>query len=155
MTTRPHRRELLAKFAPAIAVGAAAPLALSPLSALAGTGALGALTLIDPTRIQDSRTMEEGKYFWGSRDGLFHEVLSGARAALLNVTVTDTEGAGWLRLGPEFQDPPRTSNINWWADGQTLANLAIVQLTELGGFKVQGGGTGAAHLIIDVLGVFS
>ena len=76
--------------------------------------------------------------------------LEGKRGVVLNVTVTATEGFGFFRIGEDFQDPPTTSNINWYTDGQTLANMAMVSTTS--GIAVQGGGSGLAHLIIDVLG---
>jgi len=110
------------------------------------------LTLVTPFRLQDSRTMEPSKYDTTARDGLADPSLAGHQAVVLNVTVTETEGSGFFRLADAFQDPPATSNINWWGTGQTLANLAIVPLTALGGFVVQGGGNGRAHLIIDVVG---
>ena len=149
--TRHTRRRLLGRIAPATALAVAVPSLVSSSAALALPGA-GALTLITPFRLQDSRTMEPGKYDTSARDSLADPVLAGHLGALLNVTITQTEGAGFFRLGDAFQDPPQTSNINWWGPGQTLANLAVVSLTALGGFTIQGGGTGRAHLIIDVLG---
>ena len=68
----------------------------------------------------------------------------------VDVTVTQTEGSGFFRVAREFQDPPTTSSINWYTDGQKLANMAMVKTTS--GITVQGGGAGRAHLIIDVLG---
>ncbi len=147
----PHtRRHLLTHLAPATAVGAVAlPLLASPTTALA---APGPVSLVAPFRLQDSRTMETDKYDTTARDSLGHPSLAGHQGALLNVTVTETEGAGFFRLADTFQDPPATSNINWWGNGQTLANLAVVTVTALGGFVIQGGGYGRTHLIIDVIG---
>lgn len=145
------RRRLLARAAPVAAVSAALPLVgAGPAFAATGTGSI---TLVTPFRLQDSRTMEPDKYGTSARDSLADGRLAGYAGALLNVTVTDTEGTGFFRLGAAFVDPPPTSNINWWGPGQTLANLAAIQVTSLGGFVVQGGGSGRAHLIIDVVGL--
>lgn len=139
------RRHLLAAAAPAAAV----PF-LAPAGALAASTG-GTITFVTPFRLQDSRTMEPDKYDTSARDGLAHEALAGHAGALLNVTVTETEGSGFFRLAAAFADPPTTSTVNWWGPGQTLANLAAVELGAGGGFVVQGGGNGRAHLIIDVV----
>ena len=50
-------------------------------------------------------------------------------AAFLNVTITATEGAGFLRVSASDSSGERpvpvTSNINWSEAGQTLANLVL------------------------------
>jgi len=145
-----NRRELFTKFAPAIAIGAmAVPALSSPAPALA---AASGVSLIEPFRVQDSRTMEEGKYDTTAADDLFVEGLVGHQGVLLNVTVTATEGAGFFLICKQHQSPARTSTINWWGSGQTLANLAVVNVAGASGIHIQGGGSGRAHLIIDVLG---
>jgi hypothetical protein len=110
------------------------------------------VTLIEPFRLQDSRINEPDKYDTTAADNLFVDGLVGHDGVLLNVTVTDTEGAGFFLICREHQTPPRTSSINWWGAGQTLANLAVVRVGGEPGIHVQGGGSGRAHLIIDVLG---
>ena len=143
------RRHLLARTAPAAVAGAVAlPLLAAPTTALAASGPV---TLIAPFRLQDSRINEPDKYDTSVRDSLADPSLAGHAGAVLNVTVTETEGAGFFRFADAFQDPAATSNINWWGAGQTLANLAVVSLTASGGFVIQGGGGGRAHLVIDVL----
>ena len=69
---------------------------------------------------------------------------------LYNLTVTETEGAGFVRLGRDQVNPPPTSNVNWFATGQTLANFALVNVG--GGVIVQVGGNGRTHIVLDVLG---
>lgn len=139
------RRHPLAVAAPA----AALPLLGSGPASAAVAG--GPITFVSPFRLQDSRTMEPDKYDTSARDGLADARLAGHAGALLNVTVTDTEGSGFFRLAGAYADPPTTSSINWWGPGQTLANLAAVELTAAGGFVIQGGGNGRAHLLIDVV----
>jgi len=147
--SRITRRRLIAA-APATGL-AGISLALPPESvSAAGTGSL---ELVAPVRIQDSRTMEPDKYGTAARDSIFVPGLSGKHGVIVNLTVTETEGAGFFRVADGFETVPSTSNINWYADGQTVANLAIVSITPpTTGLSIQGGGDGRAHLIIDVLG---
>ncbi len=140
------RRRLIAATSATGLAGAA--LTAAPTPALAATA--GGVELIAPFRLQDSRTMEPDKYSTGARDSLFVDGLAGKSGVILNVTVTATEGFGFFRIADGFQDPPTTSNINWYTDGQNVANMAMVRTTS--GIFVQGGGEGRAHLIIDVLG---
>src|SRR5262249_11115012 len=77
-------------------------------------------------------------------------------AAYLNVTITQTVGAGYLvitasDLSGERPFPP-TSNINWSTSGQTLANLV---LTTVGGEKcvqVHAEGSGPTDVVVDLQG---
>lgn len=143
------RRRLIAA-APATGI-VGASLALHPTAAFAAS--TGALELIVPMRIQDSRTMEPDKYDTSAEDTLAVPGLAGKSGVIVNVTVTETEGAGFFRVAEDIEPAPTTSNINWYADGQTVANLAIVKITPpMAGIAIQGGGNGRAHLIIDVLG---
>jgi hypothetical protein len=54
-------------------------------------------------------------------------VPAGAVAVVLNVTVTGTQGAGYLTVYPCGGAVPLASNLNFTA-GQTRANLVTVQL---------------------------
>jgi hypothetical protein len=73
--------------------------------------------------------------------------------AFINLTVTQTVGAGFLTVqsyGPPDR-PVLTSNVNWMSDGQTIANSSLVPV---GGENVidvicTGGET---HFIIDLQG---
>lgn len=148
MTTM-SRRALIAA-APATGLAGAA-LALHPGTTLAAAG--GTVELISPIRLQDSRINEPDKYDTTAQDMLAVPGLSGKNGVIVNVTVTETEGAGFFRVAEDIEAVPTTSNINWYTDGQTVANLAMVKVTPpAAGIAVQGGGDGRAHLIIDVLG---
>ncbi|MEM8747480.1 MAG: hypothetical protein AAF945_19295 [Actinomycetota bacterium] len=139
-----------------IAAGSASGLAGAALigtSSPASASSTGATELITPFRLQDSRTMEPDKYSTAAQDSLAVDGLLGKCGVILNVTVTQTEGFGFFRIGDGFETAPTTSNINWYEDGQTLANMAMVAVEPTsGGIDIQGGGDGRAHLIIDVLG---
>jgi hypothetical protein len=144
------RRSFIAA-APASGLAVGAAMTLGPRPAVAAVA--GVVQLVTPFRLQDSRTMEPDKYDTSAQDTLTVPGLLGNSGVILNVTVTETEGAGFFRVADAFESVPSTSNINWYEDGQTLANMAIVQVpVTQSGIAVQGGGAGRAHLVIDVLG---
>ena len=77
-------------------------------------------------------------------------------AAFLNVTITDTELSGYLVVRPsdlsgEVPLPP-TSNVNWSANGQTLANVALTAIGGESAVEVHAGGVGRTHFIVDLQG---
>jgi len=81
----------------------------------------------------------------------------GARAALVNLTATQTVDGGFVTAFPGTQvAPPTTSSLNWTSSNIDIANAAVVQLENGTTIKlaVGGGTTAAAHLICDVLGYF-
>lgn len=72
-------------------------------------------------------------------------------AVLVNITVTDATGPGWVSVYPCSQPGPSgTSSINYSA-GNTVANSAVTQTGADGKvcFKLSGG---AAHVIVDKMG---
>ena len=77
-------------------------------------------------------------------------------AVFLNLTITQTEGAGFVRAYPadESDFPPvqHHSNINWSEDGQTLANLVLTQVGQESGVVFECGGAGRTHIVVDVMG---
>lgn len=143
------RRRLIAA-APASGLALGAGIGLSAPTASAAMS--GIVQFVTPFRLADSRIDEPGKYGTGARDSLAVDGPVGYQGVILNVTVTATEGFGFFRIADEFVEPAPTSNVNWYADGQTVANMAIVSTPSSSGIVVQGGGDGLAHLIIDVMG---
>jgi hypothetical protein len=84
---------------------------------------------------------------------------SGAAAVTYNLTVTQTEGGGWLAVYPANSQYPGVSSINWVASGVDVANGGTVALgpsafTGPGSVQV-GCGAGGTHYIIDVTGYYS
>jgi hypothetical protein len=73
-------------------------------------------------------------------------------ALVLNVTVTETQGFGYVTAYPYTAGsrPPMTSTLNY-APGQTVPNHAIVRTGPQVGFYDFGGST---HLVVDIFGVF-
>lgn len=117
-----------------------------------------------PRRAYDSR-LQDGKLASGedrtiSLEGLVGPLPTRAGSALVNVTVDQTEGAGfltvWTPIGENGSARPATSNINWSADNEILANLAVVKLVgdHDPSFVISAGGPGRTHVIVDVMGVF-
>ncbi len=74
----------------------------------------------------------------------------GVAAVALNVTATETAGAGYVRAFPCAQGPPNASNLNYRA-GQTVPNHVVVPVSD---GKVCFTSYDRAHLIVDVLGWF-
>jgi hypothetical protein len=126
----------------------------APLSAL--------IVLSQPVRVFDSRSrpvsLGGGKLVAGNSIAVSVGTVPDpgiiATAVFANVTVTDTEGRGFLVVrGSDLSGqapPPSTSNVNWTADGQTIANLVITPVGGENSLQVQAGGSGRTHFIIDV-----
>lgn len=124
--------------------------------------------LVDPLRVFDSRTAPPsfggGRLSSGSSVGvpfgfpvdIVSEGLHTPAAVWINITVTETQGAGYLVVRPS--DPtgekplPATSNVNWSTSGQTLANLALVTIGDETYIEIHAGGAGSTHLTVDLQG---
>ena len=77
--------------------------------------------------------------------------LTSKQMYLLNVTVTQTVGRGWLQIySADLPLPPSTSNINWSSNNQDTANMSLIQPAPDGRLKVTAGGTGSTQFIIDM-----
>jgi hypothetical protein len=83
-----------------------------------------------------------------------------AVAVTFNVTVTQTEGAGFVQIEGFGNATGSTSTVNWSGPGQTVANGGVALLTpafdELGALGVYlGGATNAkAHVVLDITGYY-
>jgi len=81
----------------------------------------------------------------------------GAKAAVLNVTITQPTQDGHLTLWPSGTTKPLVSTLNFVAGEPAIANGAIVPLsTNANDLSVQPGlaAAGTVHLILDVTGYF-
>ncbi len=98
---------------------------------------------------------QSGKFLTGQIKtlALAPDVPAGAAAALLNITVDQTEGSGFISLFPSGTWPG-TSAINWSASNQTIANNATVAVSSTASVKIYCNGTPGSktHVIIDLLG---
>ena len=77
---------------------------------------------------------------------------TGAAAAVLNVTVTNTTGASYLTAYPQGVSRPLASNLNW-VTGETVANRVVVPLSSTGMITVYNY-SGDANVVVDVNGYF-
>jgi hypothetical protein len=122
-------------------------------------GSTGPMVLLNPPiRLIDSRSALRAKIKSGERlaFGFLGNEDFGIAGAFINLTVTQTVGAGFLTV-QAFQGPTKpggavlTSNINWTSDGQTIANSSLVPVGFEGLAELICTG-GETHFIIDVQG---
>jgi hypothetical protein len=72
---------------------------------------------------------------------------------VLNVTVTDTTGFGYLTVWPAGQAQPLASSLNW-VPGRTIPNAVTVKVGAAGKISVLNS-AGSTNVIIDVVGSFA
>jgi hypothetical protein len=160
------RRQVMTAAAPVGAMGlvGAATLAGAPAAgAQAPPGGVSGEPLIilrDPMRLADTRTnflgRPPGKLQAGQSLGVTVTSLDGSLvvAAYLNLTITQTVGAGYLVVrGSDLSGErplPLTSNINWSADGLTLANLVLTTVGGENGVEVHAEGSGPTDVVVDL-----
>ncbi|WP_374775050.1 hypothetical protein OG756_21205 [Streptomyces sp. NBC_01310] len=114
-----------------------------------------------PTRLLDTRNgtgAAQGKVVpYGStrvKVGGNGAIPEGVTAVALNVTVTNTTGAGHITAFPEGTERPTTSNVNFEA-GESVPNLMIVPVGKNGYVELANRGADAVDLIADVTGYFT
>jgi hypothetical protein len=74
-----------------------------------------------------------------------------AKAAVINLTVTETELAGFVAVFGANVLWPGNSSVNWSVTGQNLANGVITAIDPSGKIKIRGG-VNPTHVVIDVQG---
>jgi hypothetical protein len=102
-----------------------------------------------PQRILDTRTTSA----LGEKETRFVPAGFGASGMLLNITVTNPTGVGYLTVFPPDAPRPLTSSINF-TPGQTVANLVVLGTDGVNGFNIYNSG-GTTQVIVDVLGIFA
>ena len=75
---------------------------------------------------------------------------AGVSAVILNVTVVDPTGGGFLTVWPTAEARPLASNLNF-VGGQTVPNLVVAKLGAGGRVSLYNSG-GSVHLVADVAG---
>jgi uncharacterized protein (DUF1501 family) len=76
----------------------------------------------------------------------------GVSAVVMNLTITEPESPGWMRLTPSGQTAATTSNVNFGA-GDTVPNLVVCKIGAGGRVTLDGVGVGT-HVLGDVFGYF-
>ena len=112
----------------------------------------GRFQSVNPIRVYDSRDTGVLAARQTARVGFKGSVPAAATAAVLNVTMVDAAGGGYLTVHAAGSPRPTTSNVNTTAPGQTVANQVIVPITADGidVFSYPGG-----HLLVDVAGYYT
>jgi hypothetical protein len=115
-----------------------------------------------PLRAYDSR-LGDGKLQAGQtrtiglstgKDAAGNNVIAvptGATAAVVNLTITDTEGAGFVKMYSAAISEPATSSINWSESDQNLAVSTPVAIDGQARIKLTGG-VNATNVVVDVIG---
>jgi hypothetical protein len=150
------------------AIAAIAVLALigTPLDRTGTVAAAGGYVSLDsPVRLLDTRPGEStgdgafaGQGLRGNGSTLELAVAgrlgvpADVASVVLNVTVTDPVGAGFITVHPCDSGRPNASNLNYEA-GQTVANLVIARVGAGGTICIVNGAP--THVIVDVTGYFS
>jgi hypothetical protein len=80
--------------------------------------------------------------------------INGATTVVMNVTVVEATGTGYITVYPaDVATMPTASNLNLTQVGQTVANLVTVRLSADG--KVKLFASGGGHLLADVAGYYT
>jgi len=124
-----------------------------------------AVFLASPLRSYDSRTAD-GKLQPGQtrtiglasgKDAAGTDQIAvpvGATAAIVTLTITQTEGAGFVKLySAALTTEPPTSSINWSSPDQILSVSTPVAVDSQGRVKITGG-VAATQVLIDVTGYY-
>jgi len=136
----------------------------------AAAGQPSAFVPISSYRAYDSRIDpdESGKIFLQEQrfvdvaidlDGV-EQIPDEATAVSFNLTVTETESAGFVQISPPNTELGETSTVNWTAAGQTVANSGDALMYEGPTFDnnivfhLDGAGGAGAHVIIDITGYY-
>jgi len=118
------------------------------------------LAPINPTRLLDTRDSSRQANVPGKGEvalqvgGQAGVPASGVTAAVLNVTVTDTQGPGYLTAYPSGTTRPLASNLNW-TGGLTIPNAVIVPIGADGKVNLFNGSPWATNIVVDIAGYFS
>ena len=123
-------------------------------------GASGAYTPLVPARILDTRDATggiTGPVAGGTSvdvqvTGRGGVPASGVSAVILNATVTQPAGPGWLTISPTGAARPLASDLNF-AAGETRPNLVVARVGD--GGRVNVFTPTGAHVVFDVAGWFS
>jgi alpha-tubulin suppressor-like RCC1 family protein len=148
------------------AAGAATPVMATPSAVTAQSvpaAAAGSFVAVTPSRILDTRD-GTGVLTAGQAPGLDPVAVqvagrggvpvTGASAVVLNVTVTNVIGYGFITAYPNTAPRPVVSNLNF-APGQTVANLVTVAVGTDGKVALYNGGGGyPIDVLADVTGYY-
>ncbi|MEU7600333.1 hypothetical protein [Streptomyces sp. NPDC041003] len=129
------------------------------------TASAGAYVPVAPVRQIDTRE-SWSKGPWPAREYLWQAFSVEQEAWVLNTTVTNTRGAGFLSVAPDHNSTgdytngtagsparPLSSTLNWTA-GKTVANLVQARAGDFGIVDFWNQGWDRADLIVDIFGYY-
>lgn len=105
-----------------------------------------------PPRVYDSRT-GAGKLAANQERVIPLGVPGTVKAAVFNITVTETETAGFVACFKADIPWPGNSSVNWYEGGANTANLVICAVDAAGAIKIRCGNDDT-HVVIDMIGMF-
>ncbi|MGR4882683.1 hypothetical protein ACIPUC_25215 [Streptomyces sp. LARHCF249] len=130
------------------------------------TASDGAYVPLPPVRQIDTRELYWSKGPWPARAYLWQAFSVGQEAWVLNTTVTNTRGAGFLSVAPDpnstgnyadrtaiTPNRPESSTLNWTA-GKTVANLVQASSGNNGIVDFWNQGWDSADLVVDIFGYY-
>lgn len=127
---------------------------------LAGPDTAGALHVIDPLRVYDSRgvgILAAGTSRVVPVSGVVvasRSVPAGARAILATLTLTGTQNTGFMTITAGNVGSTTSSSINWFGSGQDLATTVVSKLDSAGQAKMFNNSGNASHFILDITGYY-
>ena len=144
------------------ATNAAGAGAFSALSNAVTPRAAGTYVALSPSRVLDTRVGVGAPAAAVAPGGTVHlQVLgrggvpaTGVSAVVLNVTVTQPTGPGFITAYPNGTAMPTASNLNFVA-AQTVPNLVVVPVGADGMVALTNGSAGTVQLVADVAGYFT
>ncbi|HKA04007.1 MAG TPA: hypothetical protein VKD67_06740 [Acidimicrobiales bacterium] len=74
-----------------------------------------------------------------------------AHGAVINLTVTETEGAGFVAVFPADTEWPGNSSVNWSGSDENVANSVLTGTDADGRIRIRGG-VNPTQVVIDVVG---
>jgi hypothetical protein len=118
------------------------------------TASGSAFTGMSPFRIADTRGSATlgGPGTFTLQIGGVAGVPAGAKAVILNVTVTNTTAPSFLTVYPSTATRPLASDLNWTA-GVTVPNLTVATLGTTGAVSFYNV-AGATDVVVDIFGYF-
>jgi hypothetical protein len=113
------------------------------------------VAVVTPRRVLDTRDVPGARVAAAGvvrLDAASLGVVSGTTGVMLNLTVTDALGGGFLTAYPCAEGRPPTSNLNYVA-GDVVANFLVVEPDAAGDVCIYA--HNAAHVVVDLMGTVS
>jgi hypothetical protein len=104
-------------------------------------------------RVHDSRT-GAGKLAANEERVIALGVPGTVKAAVFNLTATETQTAGFVACFRADIAWPGNSSINWYETGANVANVVVCPVDPDGSIKIRGGND-STHVVIDLVGTYA